>query len=139
MGPEHAGSDGNPPLSSLCYTPFSECRGPLGLASGEPQASFRVGMPPFLPASFPASASPHLGFLEGEQERGVTGPGLRERKIPNPSTILYDDLLKYFQTTVYIFIKVKQLVTQVIGRLLSNCPHPGPPAPSLEGVLLTLS
>lgn len=108
MGPRHAGSDGDPPLSSLCYTPCSECQGPLGLASGEPQASFRVGTPPFLPASFPASASPYLGFLEGEQGRGVAGPGLHECKIPNPSTVLYDDLLKYFQTTVYIFIKVKQ-------------------------------
>lgn len=82
MGPEHARSDGDPPLSSLCYTPCSECQKPLGLASGEPQTPFRVGMPPFLPASFPALASAHLRFLGGEQERGV-GPGLCKRKIPN--------------------------------------------------------
>ncbi|KAI4532597.1 hypothetical protein MG293_017862 [Ovis ammon polii] len=54
MGPEHARSDGDPPLSSLCYTPCSECQKPLGLASGEPQAPFRsVHLAPA-----PSSASP---------------------------------------------------------------------------------
>lgn len=41
-------------------------------------------------------------------------------------TVLYDDLLKYFQTVVYVFIKVKQLTTQVTGQLLSNWPPPWP-------------